>query len=104
MSWLWLLLAILAEVVGTLGLRASDGFRKRIWVLPVALSYVAAFTFLRMALAAGSPVGVAYGLWVAIGIVAIALAARVIWRDPITLRMSLGMVLIILGVFLVELG
>ncbi|GAA3956618.1 multidrug efflux SMR transporter [Gordonia caeni] len=104
MSWIWLLLAIFGEVLGTLGLRASDGFRKRIWLLPVALSYVVAFGFLRMALADGFPVGVAYGLWVAIGIVAIALAARVIWKDPITLRMSLGMVLIILGVLLVELG
>lgn len=104
MSWFWLLLAILAEVVGTLGLRASDAFRKRSWLLPVALSYVAAFTCLRMALAAGFPVGVAYGLWVAIGIVAIALAARVIWRDPITLRMLAGMLLIVVGVMLVELG
>lgn len=104
MTWGWLLLAVAAEVVGTLSLRASDGMRKRAWLLVVVAGYVVAFTFLSMALAGGMPIGVAYGVWTAVGIVAVALLARLIWRDPLTPRMIAGMVVIGAGVLLVELG
>ena len=104
MSWVWLLLSIACEVTGTLSLRASDGLRRRIWLLPVAGFYTLAFVFLGLTLAAGMPLGVVYGIWTAIGIVLIALFARAIWKDPLTKRMILGMGLIIVGVLLVELG
>lgn len=103
MSWVWLLLAIGFEVTGTLSLRASDGFQKRGWIVPIALSYITAFAFLRLALSTGMPVGVAYGLWTSIGIVLIAVLSRTIWKDPLTRKMIVGLGLIILGVLLIEL-
>lgn len=102
MSWAWLLVSILCEVAATLSLRASDGLRGRLWLIPVATGYTAALIFLGLSLAAGMPVGVAYGLWTAIGIVVIAVAARAIWGDPLTGRMLAGIALIIAGVFLIE--
>lgn len=104
MSWVWLILAILCEVTGTLSLRASDGFRKRLWLIPVAISYTAAFLLLGFALGEGMHVGIAYGLWTAVGIVLVALLARAIWKDPLTRRMLLGIGLIVAGVLLVKLG
>lgn len=104
MSWLWLLLAIASEVTATLSLRASDGFRKRIWLIPVLVFYVLAFTFLSLTLRTGMPVGIAYGIWAAVGIVLIALIARVAWKDPLTKRMIVGIALITVGVILVELS
>lgn len=104
MSWLWLLLSIGCEVTGTLSLRASDGFRRPRWLIPMAASYIAAFTFLGLTLHAGMAVGVAYGLWTAIGIILIALLANRIWGEPISRRMAIGIALIIIGVVLVELG
>ncbi len=104
MSWLWLTLSIGCEVGATLSLRASDGFRKRIWLLPIILGYAAAFTCLALALSAGMPVGVAYGLWAAIGIALVAVLSRTIWNDPLTRRMLLGIALVITGVMLVEFG
>lgn len=104
MSWVWLFISIACEVAATLSLRASDGFRKRIWLIPVAAGYTMAFTFLGRTLDAGMPVGVAYGLWTAIGIVLIAVLARAIWKDPLTRRMLVGIGFIIVGVTLVELG
>lgn len=103
-GWVWLALSITCEVAGTLSLRASDGFRQVRWVVALVCSYVSAFFFLGLALNAGMPVGVAYGLWTAIGIVLIALLAQQIWAESITRRMLLGMIVIILGVLLVELG
>ena len=104
MSWLWLLLSIVCEVAATLSLRASDGFRKRIWLIPVAIGYTIAFIFLGLALSTGMPVSIAYGLWTALGIVLVAVLARTIWKDPLTRRMLIGIALIIVGVLFVELG
>lgn len=104
MSWLYLALAIVAEVVATLSLRTTDGFRKKRWIIPMAVFYALAFFLLALALAAGMPVAVAYGIWSAIGVALIALLARVIWKEPLTPRMILGLVLIMIGVILVEVG
>ena len=104
MSWLWLSLSILSEVAGTLCLRASAGLQRRIWFIPVAISYTAAFIFLGRTLAAGMPLGVAYGLWSACGVALVCLLSRVIWKDPLTRRALIGIGLIVIGVALVETG
>lgn len=104
MSGLWLLLSICCEVAATLSLRASDGFRRRRWIAPVVIGYALAFVFLSLTLAAGVPVGVAYGIWTATGVVLVAVLARTIWKDPLTRRMLAGIALIILGVALIEVG
>lgn len=102
MSWVWLVSAILMEVAATLCLRASDGYRKKRWLVPVAVGYTAAFTCLSFTLGEGMPVGVAYGIWTALGVVLVALLARAIWKDPLTKRMLLGITLIVIGVLLIE--
>ena len=104
MRWLFLSSAILAEVLGTLSLRASNGFKNRLWVIPLVICYGLAFWFLALTLNAGMPVGIAYGIWSAIGVALIALLARIIWKEPLTPRMIVGLVLIMVGVFLVEIG
>lgn len=103
-AWLFLTLAIGAEICATLSLRASDGFSRRRWLIPAAAGYAVAFAALHQALAAGIAVGIAYGIWTAAGIALVALLARAIWKDPLTPRMLAGIGIIILGVLLVELG
>lgn len=104
MSWVYLSLAIIAEILGTLSLRAADGFRKKLWVIPLVVFYGLAFYLLALTLAAGMPVAIAYGIWSAIGVALIAILARIIWKEPLTPRMLLGLVLIMIGVLLVEIG
>lgn len=104
MSWGWLSAAIAAEIAATLSLRASNGMRQRVWLLPVVTGYAAAFFFLAQALEAGMKLGVAYGVWSALGIALVALLARLIWNDPLTSRMILGIGVIAVGVVLVEMG
>ncbi|WP_282826894.1 DMT family transporter [Gulosibacter sediminis] len=67
----------------------------------MALCYLAAFTFLGLTLSSGLHVGVAYGLWTAIGIVLVVVAARVIWNDHLSRRMLVGIGLIVIGVVLI---
>ncbi|MFT4189832.1 MAG: multidrug efflux SMR transporter [Aeromicrobium sp.] len=104
MAWVWLACAIASEVAATLSLRASDGLRRRAWLVPVVVGYVVAFAFLGLTLRAGLPVGVAYAVWSAVGIVLVAVLARAFWDDPLTPRMRIGIALVIVGVALVELG
>lgn len=104
MELVLLMLAIVSEVIGTLSLRASDGFSKPIWLVPAAVFYGLSFLLMSLSLKLGMPVGVGYAIWAAIGIVLVAGAAKLIWNDPLTLAMIIGFALIIAGVVIVELG
>jgi small multidrug resistance pump len=104
MTWLILAGAILTEVAATLSLRASEGLRKKRWIAPVAVFYVTAFSLLTLALANGMPVGIAYGIWAACGVALTAIGARVFFQEKLTWRMTAGIVLIAVGVFVIELG
>ena len=104
MAWLTLGAAILIEVFSTLGLRASDGFRKRRWIAPVLIGYVVSFSLIWLTLALGMPVGVAYGVWSACGVALVAVLARFLFAEPLTPTMVAGIALIIGGVLTIELS
>ena len=103
MAWLFLIGAIITEVSGTLALRMA-ALGGRGWFAVVGVGYVLAFTLLALALGAGMALGVAYGIWSAVGIVATAVLSRILFREPLTKLMLGGMGLIVVGVLLVELG
>lgn len=100
----WLLLggAILAEVTGSLSLKASLGHPG--WYALVALGYVTAFTLLAFVLRAGMPLGVAYGIWGAIGVALTAVLGAVLFGEALNAVMAMGVVLIVGGVLLIEFG
>ena len=102
MMWLALAGAILFEVIGTLALRASDGFRKRRWIIPVTIGYLASFYLLWLTLSLGMHVGIAYGIWTACGVALVAVAARFLFGEPLTWLMGLGIALIVAGVLTIE--
>lgn len=103
MSWVFLVFAIVFEVSGTMSLRlASAG--KTWWYIGVVLGYVAAFSSLSVTLSLGMPLGVAYGIWSAVGVVLTALLGRIIFKESLTWVMGLGIVLVMGGVLLVETG
>ncbi|MGI9161955.1 MAG: DMT family transporter [Mycobacterium sp.] len=104
MSWLALFAGILFEVCATLGLRASDGFRKKRWIPPILLGYVVSFSLVWLALHLGMPVGIAYGVWSACGVALVALMARVLFDERLTPTMVGGIGLIIAGVLVIQLS
>jgi small multidrug resistance pump len=101
-KWALLAAAIIAEVAATLSLRASHD--DSAWLVVVVLGYLVAFGFLTLVLRAGVAVGVAYGIWGAIGTAGTAVLAAAIFGDPFTWPIVAGIGLIIGGVLLVELG
>ena len=101
-KWLLLGAAIVVEVLATLALRASQDHSA--WLVVVVAGYTGAFVFLTLVLRAGLPIGVAYGIWGALGTAGTAVLAAVIFGDPFTWPIVAGIGLIIAGVLLVELG
>ena len=103
MMWLTLAGGIILEVCATLAMRASDGFRKRGWIIPVVIGYVASFSLVSMTLSMGMPVGIAYGVWSACGVALVAVLGRLLFDEPLTPLMVAGIALIIGGVLIIEL-
>lgn len=96
-AWLTLGLAIVAEVVGTSALKASNGFTRLGPSAVVVVGYAVAFYCLSLVLKS-LPVGVTYAVWSGLGIVLITVAAFVIYGQRIDLPGLIGMGLIVAGV------
>jgi small multidrug resistance pump len=95
--WLSLGTAIVAEVIGTSALKASDGFT-RLWPsVIVVVGYACAFWLLALTLRS-IPVGVAYAIWAGLGIVLIALVGVVLFGQKLDAPAIIGMGLIVAGV------
>lgn len=103
MAWLFLAGAIVFEVFGTLSLRMVATGRKA-WLAGVLVGYLVAFSMLVGTLAEGMGIGVAYGVWAASGVALTAVLSRLLFAEPLTWVMGLGIVLIVGGVLLIEAG
>ena len=101
-KWLLLCATIVAEVTGTLALRASQD--RPIWLILVVIGYSTAFMLLARVLQTGMPVGVAYGIWGAMGTALIAGIATVVFGERLTPPIVAGIGLIITGVLMIEFG
>jgi small multidrug resistance pump len=96
-AWMMLGLAIVAEVIGTTALKASENFTRLMPSLIVVVGYGVAFYCLSLVLRS-IPVGVAYAIWSGLGIVLITLVAYLVYGQHIDLAGLIGMGLIIAGV------
>lgn len=101
-GWTYLILAILAEVIGSTGLKASQGFSKLLPSIVVVVGYASAFYFLSLALKT-VPLNTAYAVWSGLGTALIAVLGVVFLRESINFPMALGIVLIVAGVALLQL-
>jgi small multidrug resistance pump len=104
MVWLLLAGAIVAEVVATINLRASDGFSRPLPSVVVLVGYAAAFTLLSLVLKRGMPIGIAYAVWSAVGVSLIALIGVVFLKEHLNWVQIAGLVTIVVGVAALELG
>ena len=96
-SWIFLSIAIVAEVIATSALKASEGFSKPLPTLLMVVGYAIAFYLLALTLRT-IPVGVAYAIWSGAGIVLITAVAWFMYGQKLDLPALLGMGLIIAGV------
>jgi len=102
MVYLYLIVAIVSEVIGTSALKASEGFTKLGPSLLTVAGYGFAFYFLSLTLAA-IPVGVAYAVWSGVGVVLIALVGFLWFGQTLDAPALIGLALILAGVLTINL-
>jgi small multidrug resistance pump len=101
-AWVTLALAIVAEVIGTSALKASEGFSRLLPSMVVVAGYGVAFYFLSLTLKQ-IPVGIAYAVWSGAGTVLITVIGVLAFRQKIDLAGMVGIALIVAGVLVLNL-
>jgi small multidrug resistance pump len=101
MGYWYLAIAITAEVIATLALKASEGFSSSTASTICIIGYTVAFYFLALVLKT-IPVGIAYAIWAGMGIFLIASISAVIYKQIPDLPAIIGMGLIITGVVVIN--
>jgi multidrug transporter EmrE-like cation transporter len=101
-TYLLLLLAIVAEVIATTALKASENFTRPLPSLLVVVGYVVAFSCLSMTLKT-LPLGVAYAIWSGVGTALVAAAGWLVYRQQLDLAGVAGIALIIAGTLVLNL-
>ena len=101
--WIYLLLAIGAEITGTLALKWSSQNASAggyiLMLVMIALSYILlAFSVKRIAL------GVAYAMWEGIGIILITLFSVILFNESLSLNKTLGLAILLAGIALIKTG
>lgn len=102
MTYLYLAIAILSEVIATSALKASNEFTRIIPSIIVVSGYGLSFYFLTLVLRV-MPLGITYAIWSGLGVVLVSLAGFILYRQTPDFPAIAGMVLIISGVVIIHL-
>jgi len=102
MAYVYLAIAIIAEVAATSALKASQEFTQLVPSIVVIVGYGLAFYFMALTLRT-IPVGITYAIWSGIGIVLVAVVAAVLYKQVPDVPAMLGIGLIIAGVVVIQL-
>jgi small multidrug resistance pump len=101
MTYLYLAMAIVAEVIATSALKASDEFSELYPSIVVVVGYGISFHFLTLVLRT-LPVGITYAVWSGVGIVLVAVVGAFYYKQVPDMPAVLGMALIVAGVAIIH--
>ena len=101
-NWIFLCVAIIAEVIATSALKSSEGFTKPIASIVVVLGFMIAFYCLSLTLKT-IPVGIAYAIWSGVGIVLVTIIAWIVFDQKLDVWGIIGIALIMSGVLVLNL-
>jgi len=101
MAYLYLAIAIVAEVIATSALKASNEFTRLIPSMVVVIGYGIAFYFMTLVIRT-IPIGITYAIWSGLGIVLIAAVGYFYYKQALDLPAIIGMGLIVSGVVVIN--
>jgi len=101
MKWVYLGIAIVAEIIATSALKSAEGFTRLLPSLVTVAGYAVAFYFLALTLRE-IPVGIAYAIWSGVGIVLISLVGALFFKQHLDGPALLGIALILAGVVIMN--
>lgn len=96
-----LFFAIIAEVIATSALKASQGFSLLIPSIITVIGYMIAFFLLSLTLKS-IPVGIAYAIWSGAGIILISIVGWVVFKQQLDFAAILGLTLMIIGILVIQ--
>ena len=97
MKWIMLLLAGIFEIIWAVAMKYSNGFTALIPSTITAVTYILSAVFLALALK-HLPLGMAYAMWVAFGIIGTAILGVLLFSEKLTVLQIISIILIIIGV------
>lgn len=103
MSWLFLILGVMAEATSHVALKATDGFTRPMPIAIVLLGHLVAFLFLAQAMK-GMPVGIVHALWAGLAITSVSVISALFYKQHLDITAWIGIVLIASGVVVVSLS
>ena len=95
--WLYLGIAIVAEVLGTVSLKLSNGFEVVGYVISTVVCYTFSFWLLALALK-GIELGMAYAVWAGVGTATVAIIGIAIFNESLNTIKVLSILAIVVGV------
>ena len=101
-SYIYLILAIVFEIIATTFLKKSEEFSRLIPSLVTIAGYSAAFYFLSLTLR-HIPIGITYAIWSGVGIICISIIGIVAFKQVPDLPAIIGIALIVIGVIIINL-
>ncbi|MDR6571045.1 small multidrug resistance pump [Chitinophaga ginsengisegetis] len=101
MKYLLLLIAIIAEIIATSSLKASEGFTRPWPSVLVVVFYGIAFYCLSLTLKS-IPLGIAYAIWSGVGIVLVSVIGLILFKQKLDLPAVIGISLIVIGVVVIN--
>ena len=101
MAYLYLTIAIIAEVAATSALKASEEFTRLIPSLIVLAGYGISFYYMTLVLRS-IPIGITYAIWSGLGIVLISISGVLLYKEVPDIPAIIGMGLIVTGVIIIH--
>ncbi len=101
MAYVYLFVAVISEVIGTMLLPVSENFTKPIPTIGLTIAYILAFYFLTFALES-IPIAIVYATWAGLGVFLISILGYFIYEQALQWQSILGLILIVFGVAIVN--
>lgn len=103
MSYIYLALAVIIEVIATTALKSSNNFTRLIPSIIVLIGYGSAFYFFSLALRT-IPIGISYAIWSGAGIALLTIIGVFLYKELPSLQTSVGLLFIVIGIALINLS
>ncbi|MET1029752.1 DMT family transporter [Domibacillus tundrae] len=103
MSWLFLILGVFAEIIGTTSMKLSEGFTKLIPSISIFVFYGLSLSLVTLSLKK-IDVSIAYAVWSGVGTATITVIGLIYFKEQLSFIKVLSIMLIILGVVGLNIG
>lgn len=101
MHYLYLIIAIATEIIGTSFLKTSEGFTKLWPTIGTLLSFGICFYFLSLTIKF-LPLNITYATWAGLGLVLTTIVSVIVFKENVNLISIISIGLIIVGVVLLN--